>query len=276
MRIGINVPNELLQRVKQIRPELNVSQVCREALEYRAKLAERAAAQAARDGADYHVDRLDHSLPKPIVEPDWVAYALEDARDWVRNIRPEGWQRFVHLYSSDLEEGRIGPDTVLLLSQSNGVYAEGVKGLYDRLNENSEWFIEQSEVEFASGIKSMVDFHQRAVEDYSRVWLIYVKEIVRLLAKRRREQLDRLMAERAERRKSLPKPELPVQVEDVQQAIQNLSKVEFSKLQHWLSELDWEEWDQEIEADAVGGKLDFLVTEAKEAEAKQRGKLEAL
>ena len=83
------------------------------------------------------------------------------------------------------------------------------------------------------------------------------------------------MAERAERRKSIPKPELPAQVEDVQQAIQSLPKVEFSKLQHWLSELDWEEWEQEIEADSADGKLDFLVTEAKEAEAKQRGKLEA-
>ena len=33
MRIGINVPNGLLDRVKQIRPEVNVSQVCRGALE---------------------------------------------------------------------------------------------------------------------------------------------------------------------------------------------------------------------------------------------------
>ena len=72
MRIGINVPNELLQRVKQIRPELNVSQVCRDALEYRASVIERAGTQAALDGVDHYVDRLDQSVKKPLVEPDWV------------------------------------------------------------------------------------------------------------------------------------------------------------------------------------------------------------
>ena len=50
MRIGINVPNELLQRVKAIRPEVNVSQICREALEESARNAERVRARVAADG----------------------------------------------------------------------------------------------------------------------------------------------------------------------------------------------------------------------------------
>lgn len=34
------------------------------------------------------------------------------------------------------------------------------------------------------------------------------------------------------------------------------------RLRAWFSERDWEKWDEEIERDAVAGKLDFLVEEA--------------
>ena len=63
-------------------------------------------------------------------------------------------------------------------------------------------------------------------------------------------------------------------IENIQQAIISLSKTDYIQLRRWLSELDWEEWDQQIEADSADGKLDFLITEA--AEAKQRGTLEPL
>ena len=63
-------------------------------------------------------------------------------------------------------------------------------------------------------------------------------------------------------------------IENIQQAIISLSKTDYIQLRRWLSELDWEEWDQQIEADSADGKLDFLITEA--AEAEQRGTLEPL
>ena len=63
-------------------------------------------------------------------------------------------------------------------------------------------------------------------------------------------------------------------IENIQQAILNLSQSDYIQLRRWLSELDWEEWDQEIEADSADGKLDFLIAEA--TEAKQRGTLETL
>ena len=63
-------------------------------------------------------------------------------------------------------------------------------------------------------------------------------------------------------------------IENIQQAILNLSKSDYIQLRRWLSELDWEEWDQQIESDSADGKLDFLIAEA--TEAKQRGTLETL
>lgn len=51
-------------------------------------------------------------------------------------------------------------------------------------------------------------------------------------------------------------------VQEIQAAIQSLSSDEFTYLREWMMELDWEEWDREIEKDSASGKLDFLVNEA--------------
>ena len=269
VRIGINVPNELLQRVRKITPEVNVSQVCRDALERRASVAERAAAQAVSDGVDYQVDRLYQSIPKPLPKPDWEALAYEDARGWIRNFKPERLQWFIETLDFLRENGRDVLDMVPHWSMGS-VYAEGVKGFYHRREENTEWFIEQYEIEEMSGI----NLHQSVMEEYSRAWLSYVNEVVRLLEERRKDEYERQMAEREERRQPLPKPELPPRIEDVQQAIQNLTSVDYTRLRSWFNELDSEEWDRQIEADSADGKLDSLIVEAEEA--KQQGTLKAL
>jgi hypothetical protein len=54
-------------------------------------------------------------------------------------------------------------------------------------------------------------------------------------------------------------------LEQLEQEIQQLSPSEFAELRVWLLERDWEEWDRQIERDAVSGKLDRLFTDAREA-----------
>ncbi|MEA5518440.1 hypothetical protein [Limnoraphis robusta] len=56
-------------------------------------------------------------------------------------------------------------------------------------------------------------------------------------------------------------------VKEIQAAIQSLSSDEFNDLKKWIIELDWEQWDKEIEADSLSGKLDFLIEEALTAKA---------
>lgn len=51
-------------------------------------------------------------------------------------------------------------------------------------------------------------------------------------------------------------------VEEIQVAIQSLSPKDVAYLRQWISELDWDNWDQEIEKDSQAGKLDFLIDEA--------------
>ena len=58
-------------------------------------------------------------------------------------------------------------------------------------------------------------------------------------------------------------------VDELKTEIERLPENEFTELVRWLSEKDWGRWDQEIEADSEGGKLDFLVREALDAKTKR-------
>ncbi len=61
---------------------------------------------------------------------------------------------------------------------------------------------------------------------------------------------------------------------EIQQAILVLPVAEQAQLRDWFSELDWERWDKQIEADGDEGALDFLVADA--LEAKEDGTLQEL
>ena len=63
-------------------------------------------------------------------------------------------------------------------------------------------------------------------------------------------------------------------IREIESAIVALSADEYSELRNWFWERDWEEWDRQIETDAVSGRLDFLFQEARDAKA--NGTLQAL
>ena len=103
MRIGINIPNELMKRIDPFRSEINLSQVCRDAIEKLADTHERVKERAAADGLEARIIRL---VEPPIMEPDWVGYALDDARDWVASVDPDDWNYFFYLYDFFKSKGR--------------------------------------------------------------------------------------------------------------------------------------------------------------------------
>ena len=53
-------------------------------------------------------------------------------------------------------------------------------------------------------------------------------------------------------------------ITEIQQAILVLPEDEYARLREWLSDLDWERWDKQIEVDSESGQLDFLIGEAGE------------
>ena len=54
-------------------------------------------------------------------------------------------------------------------------------------------------------------------------------------------------------------------IAEIQEAILSLPSEEYVQLRQWFTELDWEMWDREIEADLEAGRLDSLIAEAVEA-----------
>lgn len=51
-------------------------------------------------------------------------------------------------------------------------------------------------------------------------------------------------------------------LEQIEQAILQLSPDEFRRLSDWILELDQRRWDEQIERDSANGKLDALAEKA--------------
>lgn len=58
-------------------------------------------------------------------------------------------------------------------------------------------------------------------------------------------------------------------IEEIKDAIRQLSSLEFAEFREWFAEFDSARWDQQIEADATSGRLDWLIQEAREYNAKR-------
>ncbi|CAD0219590.1 conserved hypothetical protein [Planktothrix agardhii] len=55
---------------------------------------------------------------------------------------------------------------------------------------------------------------------------------------------------------------MAMNVEQIEKAILNLSEQDFSKLRNWLLDLDYQQWDKQLEQDIIKGKLDDIASEA--------------
>ena len=53
-------------------------------------------------------------------------------------------------------------------------------------------------------------------------------------------------------------------VEEIERAIQELSRDEFARIAQRVHALEQERWDSELDRDASSGKLDFLIAEVQE------------
>ena len=51
-------------------------------------------------------------------------------------------------------------------------------------------------------------------------------------------------------------------VQEIEKAILKLSASEFKQLRNWLLELDYQQWDKQLEEDIMNNKLDELAKEA--------------
>jgi len=59
-------------------------------------------------------------------------------------------------------------------------------------------------------------------------------------------------------------------VDEIKAEIESLPEGEIAEIVRWLSEKDWERWDEQIEVDSQAGRLDFLIREAQQEKAAGR------
>ena len=207
MRIGINVPNDLLNRVKSLQPEVNVSQVCREALENHATGLQRVEDWISYDGEiDEEVSRLAEDYEQWGVEPDWTRLGWDDAREWLKGVTSERWTHFLREW--EFLESRGGkPDSSRCHIYSNGA---GVKNYSGRLLENQDWF--NARYFYASLRGHGFKDYEESREAYEAAWLSYVREVRRQYLADIDAKRQAVSTERTKSWENRPAPELPPQL----------------------------------------------------------------
>ena len=213
MRIGINVPNDLLNRVKAVQPPVNISRVCRESLTKLADNHDLAVERVRSDGTVERVLRFFSEEGELLVEPDWVGYALDDAAAWVSNVSPDDWDEFWARHGR-LE--RVDGDMLWLVEHQPR--SAGTKGWHERHEENGEWIIAQYDEQFARGVSSGRNITQECRQEYGRAWLSYVEEVRRqqlaYIEAKRQALLAEWEREKEEAMRSRQAPELPPQLQE--------------------------------------------------------------
>lgn len=193
MRIGVNIPNELYRRMEPIKHTINISQVCREAIETYVEGYERARDRLESDHLDEAIDRLSDEDEQ--LEVDWKELGWSDARIWVELVDIEIFEHLFHRVDILKKQGR--PTWIV---PPPG--APEAKRFDQRAWERREYFERLFELDQEG------DPRQEAEEEYGRAWLAYVCAV--------REKIQRLREERyeAERKSSSVRaePEVPEQL----------------------------------------------------------------
>ena len=108
MRIGINIPNELHRRLEPLKQYINVSLICREAIEDRMGCYEKALASCRNQDVVRAIERAwkEERKMRAIVEVDWGMLGCEDAKSWVTVAQLKDWDYLHHRQDIIQRQGR--------------------------------------------------------------------------------------------------------------------------------------------------------------------------
>ena len=160
MRIGVNIPNELYRRLKPIKQYINVSQICREAIEDYVDEIEKT------DIIDRLVERISEEHRKIAV--DWKKLGRSDAKFWVNSARLEEWQHLLHRLEVLKRQNRPAWEVPIPYLKGN---PSELLCFAKRSLDFHEWFIQQWELDEES------DHRQSAEREYMRAWVAYTMAV---------------------------------------------------------------------------------------------------
>ena len=163
MRIGINVPDDLLKRMEPLKTVTNVSQICRDAIKTHVGTYERAMTRAKEDGMNSVVERLGDELTQPTV--DWELLGIEDAKMWVQLAKLDDFEALVERLEI-FKTGSRSPYEVPI------PIVQGVKFFEERSNDYNEWFDRQIELDLDANpyIKAKLVYQTGKISYIIAVW----------------------------------------------------------------------------------------------------------
>ena len=200
MRIGINISNGLHRRLKAITEPINVSEVCRDAIESVVLGHEGLAARVEEDDLGEFVAAFADD-GEQWSDIDWRDHAWTDARDWFKKVDREEFERFVYFREFYLGGDRSPEEILRLVNMAGRI--DGVAGFYDRMRQHKDL----EEKEFDRMEQWGLGGYPRgdAEREYKAAWLAYFNVVYRLIENKREQQTEEQLRSRAQ----FPKPELP-------------------------------------------------------------------
>ncbi len=220
MRIGINIPKELHQRLQPLKGTLNISQVCREALEAHVERYEEFIGWLSSDEAKKVVAEIcELELQrKAMVEVDWETVGYQDAKDWVQAATLADWDYWERCRN---HPHRPGQNTIWVHGRH---VRDGTKGRFvspgqaktflarhreciDRIHQQDAAFWEWMDEEY-DGLGPVYDYGA-AERGYGRGWMTYTTAVWEMICQERDELRQRQHREHAESLRTRPDPQMP-------------------------------------------------------------------
>ncbi len=209
MRIGVNIPNELMRRLQPLKPELNISQICRDAIASHVEKYENAIANLDGDSTKAVLERVtsEELRRRSILYVDWEAQGYEFAVAWVKAAEWQDWNQW-HSIQAHLErQGRPEWD---IEPRLHGVSGSKIESFDDRWHAFHERIMSQSD-EFLdwmdeNNINPDWDVSKR---EFGRAWVAYLKVAWQRIHQRREEWYEARRKERLMAGSNHPEPEIP-------------------------------------------------------------------
>ena len=206
MRIGVNIPNELMRRLKPLKPELNVSQVCRDALEAEVRNYENMRARLDDDDIQEAVSRVERQERefRAVLDVDWEKLGYEDAADWVKVADWRDWEVMRRGRERLREQGRQPWEWRPLSTKAKHFHHRWSEFL-DRISQQSDDFLDWLYVEHdGDGVDQ-----PSAGREYGSAWQEYTDAVWKLICQKREEYQEARHKEQLAERANRPVPEVP-------------------------------------------------------------------
>lgn len=163
-RLGINVPNELVNRLKPFKTSINVSQVCRDALEAQVAAYERADARVEEDEMSDLIQKFRQEIASR--ELNWESLGHEDAKVWAELGSLDDFENLFYKLSFVGRPGMLERPSINIVP-----HVDGARGFYERLKENADW------AEWKYEHDEEVNHVGKAQSEYELAWFSYIRAV---------------------------------------------------------------------------------------------------